>query len=88
MFRAANERSVQRYRFGLRTADFLVCGKCGVYIAAMVVTPRGRFATLNINALEEKLHVPEATSVSYEGESAGQRLHRRERSWTPVVDGA
>ena len=88
VFRAADERSVQRYRFGLRTADFLVCRKCGVYLAAMVVTPRGRFATLNINALDESLRVPEAASVSYEAESAEQRLHRREQSWTPVSDGA
>ena len=87
-FRGADETSVQRYRFGLRTADFLICRKCGVYIAAMLTTPRGRFATLNINALEEHVDVPEATSVSYEGESAEQRQLRRERSWTPVIDRA
>jgi len=22
-----------RYRFGLKTADYLVCGRCGVYVA-------------------------------------------------------
>src|SRR5438552_5931344 len=25
-----------RYRFGLRTADFLVCGRCGIYVAAVM----------------------------------------------------
>ena len=88
VFRTADERSVQRYRFELRTADFVICRNCGVYIAALLTTPRGRFATLNINALEDRIDVPEATSVSYEGESAEQRQHRREQSWTPVIDAA
>ena len=79
---------MQRYRFELRTADFVICRNCGVYIAALLTTPRGRFATLNINALEDRIDVPEATSVSYEGESAEQRQHRREQSWTPVIDAA
>jgi hypothetical protein len=25
-----------RYRWGLATADFLVCGRCGVYVAAVL----------------------------------------------------
>lgn len=85
-FRTMDEKSVQRYRFGLRTADYLICRRCGVYIAAMLVTPRGRFATLDINALEERVDVPTPKPVSYEGESAEQRQHRREQSWTPVLD--
>jgi len=86
MFRTTDEKSVQRYRFGLRTADYLICQRCGVYVAAMLMTARGRFATLNINALEARVDVPAPRSVSYEGESAEQRQHRREQSWTPVID--
>jgi hypothetical protein len=56
-------------------------------VAAALTTPRGRFATVNINALDERLILPEATSVSYDGESPEQRKHRREQGWTPVVDG-
>ena len=87
-FRSADKTCVHRYRFGLRTADFILCRACGVYIAAVLTTARGRFATVNVNALDESLDVPEATPVSYDGESAGQRQRRRERSWTPVVDRA
>ena len=79
---------LQRYRFGLRTADFLVCRRCGVYIAAMVTAPAERFATININALNERLVLREAKAISYEGESAAERQRRREQRWTPVIDDA
>ena len=72
------------YRFGLRTAAFLVCGRCGIYIAAVIATLRGRFATINANALTNRPEIEDARSVSYDGETAEQRLARRERSWTPV----
>src|SRR5436190_940430 len=32
-----------RYRFGLKTADFLLCMRCGVYNGATIETPDGRF---------------------------------------------
>ena len=60
---------MSRYRFGLRTADFLVCRQCGVYVAA-VLTAEGRaYATININALELM-----PTSQSW----AGFAVHRHE----------
>ena len=35
-----DESALQRYRFGLGTAEFLVCGRCGVYIAAVMTEGR------------------------------------------------
>jgi len=84
--RIGDESKLQRYRFGLRTADFLICRTCGVYIAAMLTTARGRFATVNIGALNERVALPEPTAVSYEEESLEHRQQRRESAWTPVVD--
>lgn len=87
-FRIESESNLQRYRFGLQTADFMICRACGVYLAAVLTAPQGRVATVNINALHERLDVPEATSISYEGESLEQRQNRRELNWTPVVEAA
>jgi hypothetical protein len=84
-FRFSDESRVQRYRFGLRTADFLVCRNCGTYVAAILTTPRGRFATVNINALSQRVDTRNADPISYARESLAQRLQRRERNWTPVV---
>ena len=81
----ADESQVQRYRFGLKTADFLVCRTCGTYIAAVLTTSRGAFATVNINAMQDAVDVREAEPMSYEGEAHTERLRRRERNWTPVA---
>jgi hypothetical protein len=86
--RINDESQLQRYRFGSRTADFFVCRLCGVYIAAVLTTPGGRFATINVNALCDPVDAGNAEAVSYDRESAAQRQQRREHRWTPVVEGA
>jgi hypothetical protein len=75
-----------RYRFGTRSSDFLICGNCGVYVAALLTSSNGQFATLNINTIRAPLDVPETVPVSYEGESGDQRQSRREQRWTPVAE--
>ena len=74
------------YRFGLRTADFLVCARCGIYVAGVVHEGSGCFATVNVNALDavDRFTQP-ATPVTYEGESAAERAARRKARWTPAV---
>ena len=85
-FRIADPSKLKRYRFGTRSTDFLVCGECGVYVAALISSSRGQFATLNINAIGVPLATPDPNPVSYDGESIDQRQARREQRWTPVVD--
>jgi len=86
VFRVGDPGRLHRYRFGLRTADFLLCRNCGAYIASAVTSPHGQFATLNVNTIADITGLPEATPVSYESESAEQRLSRRRLHWTPVRD--
>ncbi len=75
-----------RYRFALRTADFLLCRSCGVYVGALITTDHGAFAIVNLNALTSELPgVPEPDAVSYDAESRSGRVARREERWTPVV---
>ena len=74
------------YRFGLRTADYLVCAGCGVYVAAVMREPDGIWATINVNALADSSKFPKkAVPVSYEAEDAASRRSRRRTAWTPVV---
>ena len=84
-FRIGKEDTLVRYRFGLRTADFLVCRKCGVYLGAVLTSSRGQFATLNINTLREPLAFEKMAAVSYDEESTEERQQRREQRWTPVT---
>lgn len=83
--RIRDREAVTRYRFGLKTADFIVCRECGVYVAAVLETGDGRFATTNLNILEnEGAFTRKPLTVSYEGETAEQRQARRRSKWSPV----
>jgi hypothetical protein len=84
-FHVIGTSALRRYRFATRSADYLICGVCGVYIAAALSTSKGRFATVNVNAIRGLQELPRAIPVSYEGESKGQWESRREQRWTPVA---
>lgn len=84
-FRARDPEALTRYRFGLETADFLVCRRCGVYVGALIERPEGAFATLNLNVLETPVPaLAESAAVSYSGEDREERVARRLVRWTPV----
>ena len=85
-FEIADASKLERYRFGTKTTEFLICNGCGVYLAAVLTSTRGQFATLNVNAIRSLPDLAEAAPVSYDGESAEQRKARREQRWTPVTD--
>lgn len=76
---------LRRYRFGARTSDFLVCSNCGVYLGSVLTSGGRQFATLNVNAIRPPPDVPDAQPVDYDGESADQKVARREERWTPVM---
>jgi hypothetical protein len=63
------EAAVERYRFGTRMSDFIVCRSCGAEVAA------------DIRALADR----PARPVTYEDESASMRLARRRERWTPLT---
>jgi hypothetical protein len=76
---------LHRYRFGLKTADYLICRNCGVYLAAVCETPAGRVATINVNCLDDRaVFTREPLAVSYDGETREGRMKRRAERWTPV----
>ncbi len=77
--------SLTRYRFGHRTADFLLCPSCGTYVAAMMEGPNGPVGVLNVVGLAIDLLKDEpATLASLDGESVEERNARRLSRWTPM----
>jgi hypothetical protein len=84
--RARDPALLIRYSFGLRTADFLVCGRCGTYIGAIMPVDDAAVATINVNIFEPPHPFQrEGVPMSYEGESVAERRDRRAARWTPVV---
>jgi hypothetical protein len=74
-----------RYRFATRSADFLICRRCGVYVGALMEEGGAWFAIANLNTLEgrEALH-PVPQPMVYDGEGEAARRGRRSARWTPA----
>lgn len=80
-FEVADESLLSRYRFGLATADFLVCARCGAYAGALMIDGSDSRGIANARLLARSL--PHAAQpVSYEGETAAARIERRRQKWT------
>jgi len=84
-FATADAASLGRYRFGLRTADFLICRDCGVYLGALMPDGDAAYAILNVNACDEpERFVQSPLTMDYGGEDEAGRLARRRAKWTPA----
>ncbi len=79
--------SLNRYSFGLKTADFLLCRDCGVYIGAMMTDGEARWMTVNVNTLlpPPALDAPMMPN-DFGTEDIAARIARRKTKWTPVVE--
>jgi hypothetical protein len=85
-FEVERGEALERYRFGLKTADFLLCRCCGVYLGAQIETARGVFGIINTRTLMAvPAGLPLATPADYDSESSGDRVARRAQRWTPLV---
>ena len=83
---ASDWSRVQRYRFGSRTADYLLCRCCGVYVGAVCETSSGLRAVVNVNCLDDRVAFTQSpTAPDYDGETTDARLDRRSINWMPAV---
>jgi len=77
---------VEKYRFGSRTADYLLCRRCGVYVGAVCETSVGCRCVINTRCLEDRAaFTRQAMHPDYDQETVGARLERRARNWMPVT---
>ncbi len=84
-FRAA-AADITRYRFGTRSADFLLCAGCGTYMGAVAMIEGGLYGIANVSGagiaeLEERPTVVK----HYAGETAEAKAARRRRIWSPAA---
>jgi len=78
--------SLQRYRFGTGSADFLICRGCGVYLGAQTTRDGPRLGVLNVRTVVPALSdLPAAVPMSYDSETVDARYERRKGRWTPLV---
>ena len=76
-----------RYEFGTKTAQFHVCTTCGIVPVVTSDIAGKRYAVVSVNAFD---NVPAGTlrhsPASFDGESEGDRLSRRQRHWIGDVE--
>lgn len=77
-----NPANLSRYRFDARTADFLICKQCGVYLAAIMTVNQDCRGVVNLQTTEFRDW--EAETITYDGETKQARIKRRLEKWTPV----
>lgn len=74
-----------RYRFGHKTADFLICPVCGTYVATHMEGPRGPVGVINVVGLQiTELRDLPVDHASLDGETQEGRIARRVSRWTPI----
>jgi hypothetical protein len=87
--RVQDEGQLGRYRFALGLADFLLCRRCGVYVAAFEPAEDGSGtgrAVVNFNVLDDAADFTGApVRMDYDAEDAAARRARRAKAWTPAV---
>ncbi len=76
---------LNRYRFALKTADFLTCRHCGVYIAAVMGEGDKIVSTINVAGLRMKeFFAVDEAPMEYGAETTDERIARRYKRWTPT----
>ena len=73
-----------RYRFASKVTDFLICGRCGVYVGALAEIDQTDYVSLNLNAFDDPRPGLQAALVFYDGEGAAAKADRRRARWTPA----
>jgi len=83
---AADWSLVERYRFGLRTADYFICRRCGVYVGAVCDTSKGQRAIANINCLTDRSAFTQTPATpDYDCETTEARVERHAAKWMPAM---
>lgn len=84
--RVSDPELLSRYQWNLRTAEFLVCKRCGNYLGCAMRTEIGWVASLNANLFAESAQLTQTPlEVNYDGETPDARRRRRADSWTPTI---
>jgi hypothetical protein len=85
--RVSRPQRASRYLFGTKTAEFHVCSDCGI-VPVVTCTIDGRvYAVVSVNAFDDvEASRLKRTPASFDGESEGDRLARRQRNWIGNVE--
>jgi hypothetical protein len=85
--RVKDSSRVSPYEFGTRTAQFHVCGGCGIVPVVTSDIDGRRYAVVSVNAFEGiDPAMVKRSPASFDGEDEATRLARRKRNWIGDVE--
>jgi hypothetical protein len=77
---------LQRYTFGLRASEQVICRRCGVYVAMTLTDGDGVWSVINVDALEDRaLFTRSYEARDYSAEDREGRIARRKARWCPTT---
>jgi hypothetical protein len=86
VFKVNDETALQKYRFGQKTASFLICRVCGTFMAAVSSDSAGDIAVVNVNCFIDQKPFDRASQVTdFDAETGDTREARRRQTWTPAA---
>lgn len=78
--------TLNRYRFGLNTADFIVCNTCGAYMGVVLTDGDDGWGVVNIHTLRDGAKFTSTPiAADYDKETTPDRIARRKKMWTPAA---
>lgn len=84
--RVGRQDLLERHTFGLKTAEYLICRGCGVYVSAITIGESEPRAIVVVDTLQDRhLFSREPIAVDYDAETEQVRRKRRRERWTPVT---
>ena len=82
---AATPDALLRYRFALKTADYLICAECGTYVGVLLDAGGVHLATINAAGMDlAPFRGREPSPADYDAEGFEERLRRRLAAWMPT----
>jgi hypothetical protein len=88
-FAVQDGSAIIRYRFATKTAEFLICARCGIYVGAQMEVEGRVYAIANLKVCDaEGEFAQRAEPMDYSGENSSARRARRANRWTPVASPA
>ncbi len=85
LFSIKDPSRLLRYQFALNTAEYLVCGCCGVYVGAVMVDTSPIYGIAIVNTFDDPTPFTRApVAVDYDHEDELRRRQRRQERWMPA----
>lgn len=76
---------LNRYQFGTKATEFLICRSCGVYVSAYMPDGEAAFANVLASVLDDHGRFGSGELTDYGNEDEASKRARRRQNWTPAT---